>query len=160
MAFSFGRTPGSLSAAAGSIFRGSLGPMEAPQASTIITEQRAAPPQQPVMTSLGAGLRPISPLANHELAAPPPEASVQFTALPTYSPPSWGEYWNTPLERSGLTRAEHLYRIGSAIRDKGEMSSPTEEGIDFAPSVSRTRRGGAIGGVGGAAGRRNRRDGP
>lgn len=70
--------------------------------------------------------------------------------------PTFGQYWNQPL-KSGRTRAQALYDIGSILRDPddgfmAEAPDPLASLPSFSPS-----RGGGVGGVGGVASRRTGR---
>jgi hypothetical protein len=78
---------------------------------------------------------------------------VQKNAQPE---PTFGQYWNQPL-KSGRTRAQALYDIGSILRDPddGFMAEAPDPLASF-PSFSPSRSGG-VGSVGGVASRRTGR---
>lgn len=159
MAFSFGRKLSSfLSDLTPTTFKSSLGPLEAPQTQGAFFETAV---RSPAMQFYGQGQGATPGQAGHyEVAVPAPGPVSDLRVRPEVSfRPTLKEYWNTPIGDTQLTRADHLRRIGSALRDPldgapGAMSFP-----DFPPSPrSGSAQGGGIGGVGGAGRRRSPRD--
>lgn len=156
MTFSFGRKFSSfLSDITPDAFKTSLGPLEAPRTQSAISEQFGRGPETPILRSFGGGPTAMTPqMSNYEIAAPGPGPVADLRTLPDVKfRPTFGEYWNTPLGDTQLTRADHLRRIGSALRDPVERAPPFE---DFSPDLSASAqrsssgRGGGVGGIGGA----------
>lgn len=70
--------------------------------------------------------------------------------------PTFGQYWNQPL-KSGRTRAQALYDIGSILRDPNDgFMAEAPDPLASLPSSS-PYRGGGVGGIGGSANRRTGR---
>lgn len=159
MAFSFGRKLSSfLSDLTPTTFKSSLGPLEAPQTQSVLFE---APARSPAVQFYGQG-QGASPrqAGNYDFAVPAPGPVSDLRAIPEVSfRPTLKEYWNTPLGDTQLTRADHLRRIGSALRDPPEAAPGAMSFLDFpSPTRSGAAQGGGIGGVGGAGRRRSSRD--
>lgn len=134
MAFSLGRQLASfVSDHAPKMFKSSLGPLGPVSAVSPISEVPASPwphDGRQLQKDLYLGV---------EKNAPPQ--------------PTFGQYWNQPL-KSGRTRAQTLYDIGSILRDPDDgFMAETPDPLASLPSFSPSRGGG----VGGAASRRTGR---
>ena len=159
MAFSFGRKLSSfLSDLTPTTFKSSLGPLETPQTQGAFFE---TPTWSPAIQFYGQGHGASTRQAgNYDVAVPAPGPVSDLRVIPEVSfRPSLKEYWNTPLGDTQLTRADHLRRIGSALRDPPEGALGAMSFPDFPPPArSGSAQGGGIGGVGGAGRRRITRD--
>lgn len=163
MTFSFGRKLGSfLSDFTPEAFKSSLGPLEASQTQSVVSEQLGRAPDSPVLRSFGGGLTAITPQnSNYEVAAPAPGWVADLQVRPDVRfRPTIGEYWNTPLGDTQLTRVDHLRRIGSALRDPEDGAAPFSVSLpDLSLPSQRSgpSQGGGVGGIGGAGRRRSAR---